>query len=35
MDKAYDVNDIFAEMEQEVVASYRRNMARHAAEEIK
>lgn len=32
---SYDVNTIFAEMEQELIASYRRNMARHAQEEVK
>lgn len=31
----YDVNSIFADMEEELIASYRRNMGKHAKEELK
>lgn len=35
MDKAYDVNIIFADMEQELIAGYKRTMKKHSADEVK
>lgn len=35
MPEPYDINAIFAEMEMELLASYRRNMYRHSQEEVK
>jgi hypothetical protein len=35
VDQKYDINTIYSQMEQDLIASYQRNMSRHSQEEIK